>query len=126
MILSTEHINTLCASACPLISPYDPEKNRGNPAKVELHLGRKCYCSNTPNKIYELSEDDAVEIEPNTIFLFETQETFHFPENLSGKMSLKMKYIAKGLLMPSQTQVDPGYKNVLFGMIYNLSSEKIG
>lgn len=125
MILSTEHINNLCNNEQPLISPYDAQANQGNPAKIELHLGSKCYCSNTPNKIYKLDEEGTVVIEPNTIFLFETQEKFNFPANLSGKMSLKMKYISKGLLMPSQTQVDPGYNNVLFGMIYNLSSEQV-
>lgn len=125
MILSVDKIEKLCRGSNPLISPFDPIANRANPAKVELHLGRLCYCSDNPDEIIELIEGQSVVISPNTIFLFETQEKFNFPKDLSGKMSLKMGLVSKGLLMPNQTQIDPGYNNVIFGMLYNLSSEKI-
>ena len=126
MILSTEQIESLCIGKMPpLIEPYNPDDNIGNPAKVELHLGKHCYCSDKPNKIFDLKDGDTVTIKPNTIFLFETLERFNFPDNLSGRMSLKMGLVSQGLLMPNQTQIDPGYSNVIFGMIYNLSSQEI-
>lgn len=127
MILSTDSIEILCNGEKPLIKPYNVTENRDNPAKTELHLGRYCYCSGSSDAdIIELeNEGDSVILKPNTIFLFETQEVFNFPNNLSGYMSLKMGLVSKGLLMPSQTQVDPGYNNVLFGMIYNLSSRNV-
>lgn len=125
MILSREKIEELCKRYPPLISPYDPNKNKNNPAGVQLHLGRSCYCSNTPKKLYALSYGDDVVIQPNTIFLFETLERFCIPKNLSGRMSLKMGLVSQGLMMPNQTTIDPGYSNVLFGMLYNLSSEPV-
>lgn len=127
MILSTDSIEKLCKGKHPLIKPYNLEENRKNPAKTELHLGAHCYCSGSPDAdIIELEKDgDSVILKPNTIFLFETKEVLNFPNNLSGHMSLKMGLVSQGLLMPSQTQVDPGYNNVLFGMIYNLSSRDV-
>lgn len=127
MILSTNEIEKLCRGNADtdLIYPYDPSDNLGNPAKIELHLGEHCYCSSEPDKIHVLKENDKVIIKPNTIFLFETKEKFNFPQYLSGRMSLKMKLIAQGLLMSNQTVVDPGYSNVLFGMLYNLSTQNI-
>ena len=125
MILSTDSIEKLCVGKNPLIHPYDKNENRKNPAKTELHLGKYCYCSDQKDKIIELKDGDTVTIKPNSIFLFQTKETFIFPSHLAGHMNLKMGWIAKGLFMPSQTQVDPGYHNVLFGMIYNLSSKNI-
>ncbi len=127
MIISTDTIESLCRGDAPIIEPYKEGENKGNPAKIELHLGTHCYCSGSANDdIIELENDgDAVTLKPNTIFLFETEETIHLPLNLSGHMSLKMGLISKGLLMSSQTQVDPGYNNVLFGLIYNLSSREV-
>lgn len=127
MVLSTDSIERLCKGNKPLIKPYDVTENRENPAKTELHLGAHCYCSGSQNNdIIELENDgDVVIIKPNTIFLFETKEVFDFPKNLSGHMSLKMGLISKGLFMPNQTQIDPGYNNVLFGMMYNLSSRDV-
>ena len=127
MIVSTDRIDKLCKCKKnrPLITPYDPQDNQNNPARAQLHLGRKCYCSNNPKCVYDLEAAKSVEIAPNTIFLFETYERVNFPRNLSGRMSLKMGLIRQGLLMPNQTMVDPGYSNVLFGMLYNLSSNPI-
>lgn len=125
MIISSDKINKLCEKNPPLITPYNPADNKNNPARAQLHLGKLCYCSNSPNKVHNLEEEKEIEIAPNSIFLFETYEQVNFPTNLSGRMSLKMGLIQKGLLMPNQTQVDPGYSNVLFGMMYNLSSEPV-
>lgn len=125
MIINTEKINELCANEPPLIVPYVLNDNINNPARAQLHLGKLCYCSSTPNKVHDLEKENEIEIAPNSIFLFETYEKVNFPPNLSGRMSLKMGLLQKGLLMPNQTQIDPGYSNVLFGMMYNLSSDSV-
>ena len=125
MIICTDRIDELCLADPPLIVPYCAEDNKNNPARAQLHLGKLCYCSDVPNKVHDLEVEKEIEIAPNTIFLFETYETVNFPKNLSGRMSLKMGLIQKGLLMPNQTMVDPGYSNVLFGMLYNLSSNPV-
>lgn len=125
MIISTDKIDQLCKGKPPLIEPYCPADNKNNPARAQLHLGKLCYCSNTPEQIHDLEAEGEIVIAPNTIFLFETYEKVNFPRDLSGRMSLKMGLIQQGLLMPNQTQVDPGYSNVLFGMLYNLSSAPV-
>lgn len=126
MIISTDKIASRCQSESnALIWPFDSNKSKGNPAKVELHLGEKCYCSSNPDKIIELSTGSSAIIAPNSIFLFQTLEKVNLPKNISGRMGLKMSLVAKGLLMSNQTQVDPGYNNNLFGMIYNLSDQNI-
>lgn len=126
MIISTDKIALQCQSeADALIWPFDRDKNAGNPAKIELHLGRKCYCSSNPDQIIELSDGSSTIIAPNSIFLFQTLEKVNLPRNISGRMGLKMSLVAKGLLMSNQTQVDPGYSNNLFGMIYNLSDKNV-
>ena len=126
MIISTDKIALQCQSEPnALIWPFDRVKNAGNPAKIELHLGKKCYCSSTPDKIIELSSGSSTVIAPNSIFLFQTLEKVNLPKNISGRMGLKMSLVAKGMLMSNQTQVDPGYSNNLFGMIYNLSDQDI-
>lgn len=129
MILSSEIIKELCTNPSeglyPLILPFDDSILKDNPAKVELRLGDYCYCSSNEREIISLKDQEKVTIKPNEIFLFQTYETINMPKNLSGRMSLKMKLVSKGLLMPCQTQVDPGYSNILFGMLYNLSSDEI-
>jgi len=123
MVLNYDEITTLCANPSPLISDYKP--NAENPAKVDLRLGMRCYCSSQPQKIYHLTDGCSVEIPPNEIFLFQTLESVNMPNHLVGHLSLKMGLVRKGLLMPSQTQIDPGYNNYLFGMFYNLSTDTI-
>lgn len=129
MILSSDKIKELCenpgAGEKSLISPLEDSIFAGNPAKVELRLGEYCYCSSNEKKIINLKDCHVVTVKPNEIFLFQTREKVNMPKNLSGRMSLKMGLVSQGLLMPSQTQVDPGYSNYLFGMLYNLSADEI-
>lgn len=130
MILNAEEIRRLCHK-CPISRPlsllenYDECNFKNNPAKVELRLGKHCYCSNEMSSIIDLSAKNEVTIPPNEILFFETYEKVNMPENLSGRVGLKMSLVSKGLLMPSPAPVDPGYCNHLFGMLYNLSSKDI-
>ena len=103
----------------------DTDKQKNNPAKVELSLGDKCYVSTENSEIKKLRTNDKVIIPPNAIFLYQTFEKLNLPNNIAGKISLKMKHTAKGLLMSNQTQIDPGYRNHVFGMLYNLSDNNI-
>ena len=57
--------------------------------------------------------------------MFETYEKINMPSNYSGRVSLRMSLVEQGLFMPSTTQVDPGYSNVLYNMVYNLGSEPV-
>lgn len=124
MILSRAEIDKLIKDET-LIENYEPKHSIDNPAKIELRLGSKCYLGSKSNEIITLADGDKIEIQPNDILLYQTLERVKLPEGLAGHLSLKMKYTAKGLFMSSQTQVDPGYNNYLFGMLYNLSNETI-
>lgn len=129
MILNSGTIYELCMKnengGKRLLEPFDEKMLESNPAKVELRLGDHCYCSNDILRIIDLKKEHTVKIPPNEILFFETYEKVNMPRDLSGHMALKMRLVSAGLLMPSQTQVDPGYSNHLFGMLYNLSSKDI-
>ena len=103
MIISTQQIASQCKSeADALVWPFDRNNNKGNPAKIELRLGEKCYCSSNPDKIVKLESGSSAIVAPNSIFLFQTLEKVQLPENISGRMSLKMGLVSKGLLMPNR------------------------
>ncbi len=125
MILGKGEIEKLIKSSNPIINEYDASISMNNPAKVELRLGDKCYVSSQPNRIIDLSAEGTIVLKPNDIFFYQTFEKVNMPKKLAGHLSLKMKATAQGLLMSNQTQVDPGYSNYLFGMLYNLSSDEI-
>ena len=131
MILNAEQIKQLCYGPkdgqLPLLEVFDGNIDNNifdSPAKVELSLGKQCYCSKSPT-IIDLSKERIVTIPPNEVLFFETYEKINMPKNLSGRMGLKMSLVSMGLLMPSSAPVDPGYENKLYGMLYNLSSKDI-
>lgn len=131
MVLGIKSIKERLKDNPPLIENFIEEDNKKNPAKIKLHLGTHCYCSDNPESIIEFEEngnDDEkkeVIIGPNSIFIFETYEKINMPKELSGHVSLRMSLVKKGLIMPSSTQVDPGFSNVLYNMLYNLNSKPV-
>jgi deoxycytidine triphosphate deaminase/cell division protein FtsL len=96
-----------------------------SPAKMALHLGEKCYLSSKKGVIIKLCKNKTVKIKPNDAFFYQTLEKVKIPNNIAGHAALKMKQSAKGLLMSTQPQIDPGYNNYLFGMFYNLSDNDV-
>lgn len=94
----------------------------------DLRLGKQCYIGSTKKKksgIVSLKEGQAVVIPSNGIFFFETKETISMPADLTAKLSLRMSLVSKGLFMPVQGPIAPGFKNHLYGMLYNLSDSDI-
>jgi len=125
MILGKTEIEKLIQEK-NIIEDYDKRLSQNSPAKINMRLGRKCYLSSNDEKsITDLSEGKSVLVKPNDIFLYQTLEKVNMPNNIAGHTSLKMRHNAHGLLMSNQTQVDPGYSNYLFGMLYNLSDKCI-
>lgn len=132
MVLGSNKIKEHLNDNPPLIESFIEEDNKKNPAKIKLHLGRHCYCSDNPESIIEFKDNNEdggkkneVIIGPNSIFIFETYERINMPKELSGHVSLRMSLVKKGLIMPSSTQVDPGFSNVLYNMLYNLNSKPV-
>ncbi len=106
--------------------PYSIENVQS--ASYDLHIGEKVYvaCSVNGSKgVLTLKDNQTFIVPANGIFMFQTKEKVNLPENIAGKLSLRMGLVRKGLIMPSQTQADPGYSNYLFGFIYNLSNEDV-
>ncbi|MDD3173246.1 MAG: hypothetical protein PHF63_06250 [Herbinix sp.] len=124
MILGKNEIEKLIKNK-QIIEGYDPDLSKNNPAKIDLRLGKKCYVSSQESIIVELNEGKSVEIMPNDIFLYQTLEKVKMPKDIAGHLSLKMGQTARGLLMSNQTQIDPGFHNYIFGMLYNLSDKPI-
>lgn len=108
-----------------LIKPHLAENVQG--ASYDLRLGKKCYVSTSEDqRTLTLSEDGGtVDIPSNAIFMFQTLEEVKLPSDIAGRLSLRMGLVRSGLTMPTQTQVDPGYGNVVFGMLYNLSDRPV-
>jgi deoxycytidine triphosphate deaminase len=129
MLLSRHEIEELNkqlkASNDYIIDKYDEKASRNNPAKIEVRLGDKCYLSSHPKHIISLKEGTEIKLLSNELLIFQTYEKVHIPTDIAGRMSLKIRMIAKGLIMPNVTQIDPGYQNYIFGMIYNLSKEEV-
>jgi deoxycytidine triphosphate deaminase len=97
-------------------------------ASYDLRLGSVCYLSSVGNhksKLIKMNGVKTITIPCNGIFMFQTREKVNIPNNIAGKLSLRMGLVRKGCIMPTQTQVDPGYNNYLFGMIYNLSDSPV-
>jgi len=125
MILRKTQIDAL-VSTYGVIDKYDPDWIEHGTTKIDLRLGEKCYVSSQPEDIKALSDvNNTVTIEPNAIFMYQTYERVNIPQNIVGYTMLKMSQTEQGLLMANETQVEPGYNNHLFGMLYNLSNRPV-
>ncbi len=123
-MLCKSEIKAIIEKGAVVPKPNDDTWN--NPAKIDLRLGELCYVSSDPDNIIELAKDsDSIILPPNEVLLFQSLEKFNLPGNIVAHMGLRMKYISKGLLMPNATHIDPGYKNYIFGLIYNLSNQNV-
>lgn len=125
MLLIQEEIRRLSINR-GLINPFHGDNAQG--ASYDMRLGEKCYISSSPGSndgIVLLEDNKEITIPKNTIFMFQTMEKLTLPLNLVGKLSLRMGLIRQGLIMPSQPQIDAGYDNYVFGMLYNLSNRDI-
>lgn len=95
----------------------------------DLYIGDECYISDYSDQyeknLHSLKLCKSIEIAPMGIMLFETEASFHIPNDCAFRLSLRMKYIKKGLLMPNQPLGQPGYEGKLFGMVMNISNRPI-
>lgn len=116
----------LCDESSALIKDYDI--NNIMPINYDLRLGKQCYIGYSNKKKSgqkNLREGESVKIPSNGILFFETKEQIIMPKDLSARLSLKMSLVANGLFMPVQGPIAPGFKNHLYGMLYNLSDDSI-
>ena len=64
-------------------------------------------------------------IPANEMAFVESYEKLNLPKDIVGHVSLKLDLISRGLLLASQTPIEPGYKGRIFCMLYNLSDNCI-
>lgn len=93
----------------------------------DLEIGDECYLSDSGHGdgVFKVVEGRYYEIKPMGILLFETDAIFHIPNDCAFRLSLRMKYIKKGLLMSNLPLGQPGYDGKLFGIIMNVSTKPV-
>lgn len=64
-------------------------------------------------------------IKPYTSVVISTLEKLNLPNNVVGRFDLKIRWALQGLILQVGTQVAPGYKGRLFGLLHNLSKKEI-
>lgn len=126
MLLDSENIKELCQNTNMIDPPGGEDCFQG--ASYDMKLGEKCYVSSSSGDnegVITLGVNESVKIPRHTIFMFQTEEKLNLPNNIVGKITLRMGLVRKGGIMPSQTQIDPGYNNYVFGMLYNLANRDV-
>jgi len=135
MILNREEILNLCLEKServknPLIQPLK-EKNL-KISSYDLTIGNEFYCRNDNETSWneslsietqKLKKEQTFYIPPHGICYILCSEKISLPDDLSAKISLRMKHIYSGLIITSQPPFDPGYTGNVIILIYNLSSE---
>lgn len=100
----------------------------------DLCIGPECYISAgrgstrngyTSYGIVRICKSRGAIIPPMGIMLFETDAEFKIPNNCAFRLSLRMKYLKKGLIMSNQPLGQPGYSGRMFGIIMNISNKGV-
>lgn len=78
------------------------------------------------NEIKNCKEDNlVVRIKPYTSIVISTYEKLNLPNNVVGRFDLTIRWALQGLILQVGTQVAPGYKGRLYGLLHNLSKKEI-
>ncbi|HPX75678.1 MAG TPA: hypothetical protein PLW77_03755 [Bacteroidales bacterium] len=64
-------------------------------------------------------------IKPYTTVIISTLERLNLPNCVVGRFDLKIRWALQGLILQVGTQIAPGYKGRLFGLLHNLSNKDI-
>jgi len=71
------------------------------------------------------NENNVLRIKPFTSIVFSTYEKVSLPNNVVGRFDLMVKWALQGLILQVGTQIEPGYKGRLFGLLHNFSKKEI-
>lgn len=104
-----------------LIEPYDPSLLKSS--SYEAKFGSKAYLwdESRERKTIELDKNSPVELKPNSLVFFETNETFRLPYYMAIRFNLKITHVHRGLLLGTGPLVDPGFEGKLLIPIHNLT-----
>jgi deoxycytidine triphosphate deaminase len=110
-----------------MIKPFAPERLK--PASYDLSVGNEYYLYRNERgdspRITQLRKGDSLAIPPNAVCYVLTGETVCIPHDVAGLISLRVSLLSRGLVMPMQGQIDPGYTGKIVAMLYNLSDKPV-
>ncbi len=123
-VLSRAMINELLANG-QLIEKGSFLPKQVQSASYDLRLGQKCYLG-SEKKIIMLSKDDPIlTIPPQDVAVLSTVEKLKLPLNVIGRWNIRIGLIYQGVLLVSGPQVDPGYNDHLYCVLYNFSTNDV-
>jgi len=118
-------------------------------ASYDLRLGDEYYvpsrqkqesCSETQNQVLSCpfhkgeiqndiqkcsNENGVLRITPFSTIVFSTEEILKIPNNVIGRFDLRVRFAMQGLVLQVGTQIEPGYRGRLFGLLLNFSDKEI-
>jgi deoxycytidine triphosphate deaminase len=77
------------------------------------------------NQIYNCATEGYLSIPKFTSVVIETYESLIIPDNIAGRFDLRIKWAIAGLVLQVGTQIEPGYKGKLWGLLHNFSNEEV-
>lgn len=108
---------------CSLVESESIQMSNISTASFDLTLGSS-YFQN--GQIKELKDNDPnIVIQPGDFIVAGSQERVNMPASIAGRFDLTVSMFCKGLILSNGPQVDPGFKGILFCLLFNTSNEKI-
>lgn len=129
MILNDQDISDFVNSPLPLIDPFDQESLRG--ASYDLLVGTEYWLSKYDPlsggnlSTNQLSDGQSFGIPPHAICYILCKETINLPLDIAARVTLRMSFIYKGLMLAAQPPFDQGYNGKVIVMIHNLSNHSV-
>lgn len=108
---------------CSLVESETINIANTSAASFDLTLG-STYFQNGQIKDLKDNEPNIV-IQPGDFIVAGSQERVNMPPSISGRFDLTVSMFCKGLILSNGPQVDPGFKGILFCLLFNTSNEKI-
>lgn len=108
---------------CSLVESETINIDNVSAASFDLTLGSS-YFQN--GQIKELKDNEPnIVIQPGDFIVAGSQERVNMPPSIAGRFDLTVSMFCKGLILSNGPQVDPGFKGILFCLLFNTSNEKI-
>jgi len=103
-----------------ILKNFDPKMI--GPASYDLRLGEIAIIDGV-----KITKEDGkiIELPPNKLSYISTKEKFNLPENICSRVGISFSRSKRGLLPLFGPQIDPGFNDTFWGLVYNMSDEMI-
>ena len=92
-------------------------------ASYDLSLGDEYFYG---GMIHRLSERDPIlTLEPYDYAIVTSREVADLPRDVSGRFDLSVSLFCQGVILSNGPQVDPGFRGLLFCLLFNTSSRPV-